>query len=321
MAAVTIPPWLNRPDYIAAMQAGNAAGVAGAQTGLEGLKIAENARQANMQDTLARDQLVARRAEAEARTQLEAQDLAIRQQIAQQTQARNQIESDIARAKDEALIGIKRSELDLDKRKLDDIATATARKYQGQQDYELELRSRVAKGEPYEEAAMKAALLHGHKMSMTGGESSALIRRNEPPRPAPVHYSKAVYEAGNPEGIDPGTYNLGTDNSLQRIGPLPTAKKALAPHPSVEARMVRQREMAALVKANPWLLTGEPPSAWTSKGKAAYQAILDHYNELKGEVDQKLGGDEAPESTEAEVPAASTSKRLRWTPQGFQPIQ
>lgn len=293
MATAVIPPWLNRPDFIAAMQAGEGAG-------LDAAKIAENARQANMEDQLGRLQLDARTAEAQDRTALTEQDMLIQQQLKQQTEMRNQIQQEIDRAKDDALIGLKRSELDMAKKKLDDIATATARKYQAQTDYQSEAAALIGSGVSEEEAYMRAALKHGPAMQMPGTELSAMIR-SQPKPTGPVQITDVpgqpdFVQVTNPDG------SVAVRNKPRPVAPQQdrVSQRAVLQIQNLRENLRELKQAQAEGTSKGWDTIA--PEKVNPRSKAAYDAYQKRRTEIAGiqqQIDALINGPQQSAGTES----------------------
>jgi hypothetical protein len=274
-----------------------------------------------MQDQLGRLQLDARVAEAQDRTALTEQDMLIQQQLKQQTEMRNQIQQDIDRAKDDALLGIKRSELDMEKKKLDDIATATARKYQAQTDYQTEAAALIAEGMSEEEAYMRAALKHGPAMQMPGTEISALIR-TQPKPTGPVQITDVP---GQPDFVQV-TNPDGSTSVRQKPRPaaaaqdrVPERTKLIIAQMKDELRDLKAAQAEGTSKG--WdTITPEKVNPRSKAAFDAYQKRRSDIEGIKKQIDALINGTGAG-AQPATNAAPTVQKRLRWTGTAFVPIQ
>lgn len=167
-------------------------------------------------------------------------------------------------------------------------------------------------GKPYtlEKATVRNVLKNSEMVSQSPG--SVLSTFGKPPAPPkpPAYTQRFNVQPTDSMGRKPGIWEKSPQGDERFLTDFPPAKTP-APKVSVEAREKRMTELRALLKANPWLATGEAPSAWTGAGKAKYQAILDRYNQLLNQSDTMVGEEVADATAPTENTFQAGKYRVR----------
>lgn len=197
-------------------------------------------------------------------------------------------------------------------------ATEAARRAASLQSFNMRLADKVKTVNPKtgklytHEEAIVPTMLESADVLFGQGAGPVLSTFGKPqaaPKP-PAFTQRFNVQPSDTMGRKPGIWEKSPQGDERFLTDFPPTKTP-APKVSVEAREKRMTELRALLKANPWLATGEAPSAWTGAGKAKYQAILDRYNQLLNQSDTMVGEEVADATAPTENTFQAGKYRVR----------
>lgn len=317
---VPLPSWLNRPDFIAAMEAGNAAGVASGNLALQRDKLNQQALETNLQVQQQAQAQTARAAQAQADMAMQREELQVKQQLARDTALREQARADIDHAEEQTRIGISQGHLANETKRLEAEATDAARKHQ--RDVAMIARRAELKAQGMTEIqANVQAMMENPETPPT---AVASMFRTSQPRPT-----------GNatvvPVPDQPGLLQVTTPDGRVEVRNKPVAarQQGMSQRDVFKLRRLDSEvnRLQKLQAEGDKLGLGSVDPAKVGPGMkgalAAYQKRAKDIEALNAEIKaletQIEAGDVGGEAPAAAAP--SQVKRLRWTPQGFEPIQ